>query len=326
MAGWKLGPALATGNTIILKTAEQTPLSALYLGNLIKEAGFPPGVVNIISGYGKTAGAALASHDDVDKIAFTGSTMTGSIIMKAAAVNLKNITLETGGKSPNIVFADADIDQAVKWSHFGIMGNMGQVCSATSRIYVESSIYEDFIKRFKEHTKTLSVVDHPFSETCYQGPQVTKQQFDKIQQYIETGKSEGARLVAGGERVGEKGFFIEPTIFADVKDDMTISKEEIFGPVVVISSFETEKEVIKRANSSTYGLAASVFTENLKKAHRVAAKVHAGMVWINSSNDSHYAIPFGGVKQSGIGRELGDYALQAYTQVKAVHVNLGNDL
>lgn len=202
-------------------------------------------------------------------------------------------TLETGGKSPNIVFADADLEQAIKWSHFGIMGNMGQVCSATSRIYVEESIYEEFIERFKAATKQISVVSHPFEESCYQGPQVTKQQFDKILEYVESGKSEGARLVAGGSRIGDKGFFIEPTIFADVSDDMTISKEEVFGPFVVISSFKTEQEVLKRANSSTYGLAASVFTENLKKAHRVASKLHAGMVWINSSNDSHYAIPFG---------------------------------
>ncbi|EWC44651.1 aldehyde dehydrogenase [Drechslerella stenobrocha 248] len=323
MAAWKLGPALATGNVVIMKSAEQTPLSVLYLATLVKEAGFPPGVVNIISGYGKSAGAALVQHLGVDKVAFTGSTFTGKQIMKMASVNLKNITLETGGKSPNIIFEDAELDQAVKWTHSGIMGNMGQVCTATSRVYVQESIYDNFIEEFKKYVAEVNVVGDPFDETTYQGPQVSKVQHDKILGYIDAGLSEGARLVSGGKRHGDKGYFIQPTIFADVKDHMTISREEIFGPFVCFSSFKTEEEVIARANDTAYGLGAALFTRDLERAHKVAAKLESGMVWINSSNDSHFGIPFGGVKQSGIGRELGEYGLQAYTQAKAVHVNLG---
>ncbi|KAK6349185.1 hypothetical protein TWF730_009936 [Orbilia blumenaviensis] len=324
MAAWKLGPALATGNVVVMKSAEQTPLSILYLCNLVNEAGFPPGVVNVLSGYGKTAGAALVQHLDVDKIAFTGSTFTGKQIMKMASVNLKNITLETGGKSPNIIFEDAEIDQAVKWTHAGIMSNMGQVCTATSRVYVQEKIYDQFLEEFKKVVTETNVVGDPFAETTFQGPQVSKVQYDKILGYVETGLSEGARLVSGGKKHGDKGYFIQPTIFADVKDDMTISREEIFGPFVCFSSFSTEEEVVNRANDTTYGLGAALFTRDIERAHRVAAKLQAGMVWINSSNDSHFGIPFGGVKQSGIGRELGEYGLQAYTQAKAVHVNLGN--
>ncbi|KAK6512402.1 hypothetical protein TWF481_001288 [Arthrobotrys musiformis] len=324
MGAWKLGPALATGNVVIMKSAEQTPLSILYLCNLINEAGFPPGVVNVLSGYGRTAGAALVQHLDVDKIAFTGSTFTGKQIMKMASVNLKNITLETGGKSPNIIFDDAEIDQAVKWTHAGIMSNMGQVCTATSRVYVHEKIYDQFIEEFKKFMTEVNVIGDPFAETTFQGPQVSKSQYDKILGYVETGLSEGARLISGGKKHGEKGYFIQPTIFADVKDHMTISREEIFGPFVCFSSFKTEEEVVDRANDTTYGLGAALFTRDIERAHKVAAKLQAGMVWINSSNDSHFGIPFGGVKQSGIGRELGEYGLQAYTQAKAVHVNLGN--
>ncbi|KAF3310488.1 hypothetical protein TWF173_009487 [Orbilia oligospora] len=326
MGAWKLGPALATGNVVIMKTAEQTPLSVLYLCNLIKEAGFPPGVVNVLSGYGKTAGAALVQHLDVDKIAFTGSTFTGKQIMKMASVNLKNITLETGGKSPNIIFDDAEIDQAIKWTHSGIMSNMGQVCTATSRVYLHEKIYNQFIEEFKKFMVEVNVIGDPFEETTFQGPQVSKAQYDKILGYVETGLSEGAELISGGKKHGDKGYFIQPTIFAGVKDHMAISREEIFGPFVCFSSFKTEEEVIERANDTTYGLGAAVFTRDIERAHKVAAKLQAGMVWINSSNDSHTGIPFGGVKQSGIGRELGEYGLQAYTQAKAVHVNLGNRL
>ncbi|KAF2132396.1 aldehyde dehydrogenase-like protein [Dothidotthia symphoricarpi CBS 119687] len=329
MASWKLGAALCTGNTIVLKAAEQTPLSILYLATLIKEAGFPPGVVNIINGHGREAGAALASHMDVDKIAFTGSTATGREIMKMAAVNLKNITLETGGKSPLLVFDDADLDQAVKWAHIGIMYNQGQVCTATSRILVQEGIYDKFVKAFKEHVSEASVVGDPFHDDTFQGPQVTKAQFERVLSYIEAGKSEGATLVAGGEAhkdVNGKGFFVRPTIFSNVKDDMTIYREEVFGPFVTISSFKEEEEAINRANDSNYGLGAAVFTENITKAHRVARRIEAGMVWINSSNDSDTRIPFGGVKQSGIGRELGEAGIEAYTNKKAVHVNLGTRL
>jgi len=326
MLAWKLGPALCTGNTIVLKTAEQTPLSALVIGRLAKEAGYPPGVLNIISGFGRTAGAHLAAHEGVDKVAFTGSTATGRIVMKAASSNLKNITLETGGKSPAIIFDDCDLEQTVKWAHAGIMGNMGQVCCATSRLYVQDTIYEKFLPLFRAQTEKISVVGDPFEKNTFQGPQITKVQFDKILGYVESGKKEGATLVCGGQRTGDKGFFIEPTIFTDVKDDMTISKEEVFGPFVVISTFKTAEEAVKRANDTTYGLGASVFTRDLQRAHKVAAKLESGMVWVNSSGDSHHQIPFGGVKQSGIGRELGDYALQSYTQVKAVHVNLGSTM
>ena len=329
MAAWKLGPALACGNTVVIKAAEQTPLSILYLAQLIKEAGFPPGVVNILNGIGKEAGAAIASHLDIDKIAFTGSTSTGKQIMKMASVNMKNITLETGGKSPLIVFADADLDQAVKWSHGGIMSNMGQICTATSRILVEESIYDKFVTLFKEQVKAVSKVGDPFSDETFQGPQVTKTQYERVLSYIESGKSEGATLATGGEAykdVNGKGFFIAPTVFTNVKDNMKIYREEVFGPFVVIASFKTEEEAIERANDTTYGLGSAVFTENLTKAHRVARAIEAGMVWINSSNDSDYRIPFGGVKQSGIGRELGEAGLAAYTNAKAVHVNMGTKL
>ncbi|KAF2786179.1 aldehyde dehydrogenase-like protein [Melanomma pulvis-pyrius CBS 109.77] len=329
MAAWKLGPALCTGNTIVMKAAEQTPLSLLYLGTLVKEAGFPPGVINFINGEGRKAGAALAQHLGVDKIAFTGSTATGKEIMKMAAVNMKNITLETGGKSPLLIFDDADLDQAVKWAHIGIMYNQGQVCTATSRILVQEGVYDNFVSAFKEHVAQTSVVGDPFKDDTFQGPQVTKAQFERVLSYVESGKSEGATLVAGGEafkNVGGKGFFIAPTIFSDVKDHMKIYREEVFGPFVVISSFKTEEEAVERANDTSYGLGAAVFTENITKGHRVARDIEAGMVWINSSNDSDIRVPFGGVKQSGIGRELGEAGLEAYTNKKAVHVNLGTKL
>ena len=327
MACWKLGPALACGNTVVLKAAEQTPLSILVFATLIRQAGFPAGVVNLLNGLGRDAGSALVSHPDVDKIAFTGSTATAREIMKLAAGTLKNITLETGGKSPLLVFEDADMDQAVKWSHFGIMSNQGQICTATSRILVQKSVYEKFIDAFKERVRTTSVVGDPFAETTYQGPQVTKKQYDSILSYIERGKSEKATLICGGGPVeGSKGYYISPTVFSDVTDDMTIYQEEIFGPVVVISSFETEDEAVTRANNTTYGLGAAVFTTDLERAHRVSAEIEAGMVWVNSSQDCDPRVAFGGVKQSGIGRELGEAGLEAYSQIKAVHINMGNKL
>ncbi|KAJ9627145.1 mitochondrial aldehyde dehydrogenase [Taxawa tesnikishii (nom. ined.)] len=304
-------------------------LSILYFANLIKEAGFPPGVVNILNGFGRVCGAAIAQHLDIDKIAFTGSTATGREIMKMASVNMKNITLETGGKSPLLVFDDADLDQAVKWAHIGIMSNMGQICTATSRILVQEGVYDKFISAFKEHLSATSKVGDPFSDDTFQGPQVTKAQYERVLSYIEAGKSEGATLAAGGEAykdVGGKGFFIAPTVFTDVKDNMRIFREEVFGPFVVIASFKEEQEAIDRANDTTYGLGSAVFTKDITKAHRVARKIEAGMVWINSSNDSDFRIPFGGVKQSGIGRELGEAGLAAYSNIKAVHVNLGTML
>ncbi|KAI3394232.1 hypothetical protein diail_3007 [Diaporthe ilicicola] len=328
MACWKLGPALACGNTVVLKAAEQTPLSVLVLGQLVKEAGFPPGVVNLINGYGREAGVALVEHPQVDKIAFTGSTSTARQIMTLAARTLKNITLETGGKSPLLVFDDADLDQAVKWSHFGIMSNKGEICTATSRILVHKSIYPSFVEAFQQRVVSTSIMGNPFDETTYHGPQVTKQQQERVKTFIDSAVSEGATVMAGGQKEmpGDKGYFVRPTVLTNVTDSMTVFREEIFGPVVVISSFEDEDEAVTRANSTMYGLGAAVFTKDLEKAHRVAAAIEAGMVWVNSSQDCDPRIPFGGVKQSGIGRELGEAGLEAYTQTKAVHINMGNRL
>jgi len=324
MAAWKLGPALCCGNTVVLKLAEQTPLSMLYLAKLVKEAGFPPGVVNIINGHGREAGAALVQHPKVDKVAFTGSTATGKEIMKMASATMKNITLETGGKSPLIVFEDADLENAVTWSHGGIMSNQGQICTATSRILVHEKVYAEFVDKFKAKVKEISVVGDPFEETTFQGPQVTKAQYERVLGFIESGKSEGATIAMGGEPAPQKGkgFYIAPTVFTNVKPSMKIFREEIFGPCVALVSFKTEEEALQLANDTTYGLGAAVFTKDLVRAHRVAREIEAGMVWINSSNDSDFRIPFGGVKQSGIGRELGEAGLQPYCNVKAIHVNM----
>jgi len=326
MWAWKIGPAVATGNTVVLKTAEQTPLSALVAANLIKEAGFPPGVVNIISGFGKVAGAAISSHMDVDKVAFTGSTVVGRQIMKAAASsNLKKVTLELGGKSPNIVFDDADIDNAISWVNFGIYFNHGQCCCAGSRIYVQEGIYDKFIQRFKERAAKNNVGD-PFHPETFQGPQISQLQFDRIMSYIEHGKEQGATIETGGKRIGDKGYFIEPTIFSNVTDDMKIVQEEIFGPVCTISKFKTKEEVIKIGNNTTYGLAAAVHTTNLNTAIEVANSLKAGTVWVNTYNTLHWALPFGGYKESGIGRELGEAALENYLQSKTVSIRLGDAL
>ncbi|KAL2018810.1 hypothetical protein VTK56DRAFT_368 [Thermocarpiscus australiensis] len=324
MAAWKLGPALCCGNTVVLKLAEQTPLSMLYVAKLIKEAGFPPGVVNIINGHGREAGAALVQHPLVDKIAFTGSTATGKEVMRMASATMKNITLETGGKSPLIVFEDANLDLAAQWSHTGIMSNQGQICTATSRILVHEKVYDEFLEKFKARVREISVLGDPFEETTFQGPQVTKAQYERVLSYIDAGKEEGATVVMGGKPapVNGKGFFVAPTVFTNVKPTMKIYREEIFGPCVAIASFRTEEEAIEYANDTTYGLGAAIFTKDLTRAHRVAREIEAGMVWVNSSNDSDYRVPFGGVKQSGIGRELGEAGLAAYCNVKAIHVNM----
>jgi len=328
MAAWKLGPALACGNTIVLKPAEQTPLSALILAQLITRAGFPPGVVNVVNGHGAEAGSALVQHSLVDKVAFTGSTATARSIMGLAAKTLKNITLETGGKSPLLVFADADLEQAAKWAHAGIMSNQGQICTATSRILVQRSIYADFMSKFQECVSSTSQIGSQWDPTTFQGPQVSRAQLDRILAYVQTGQNEGATLAMGGKAhpINGKGFFIEPTVFTHVTDAMAIWREEVFGPFAVIGTFDDEADAIARANASEYGLGAAVFTRDLEKAHRVAAEIEAGMVWVNSSQDSDPRVPFGGVKQSGIGRELGEAGLEAYTQIKAVHVNLGSKL
>lgn len=327
MACWKLGPALACGNVVVLKAAEQTPLSILVLGTLIKKAGFPPGVVNFINGYGREAGAALVQHPLVDKIAFTGSTATASQIMKMASGTLKNITLETGGKSPLLVFDDADLEQAINWSHFGIMSNKGEICTATSRILVQKNVYDKFIAGFKDRIIDISKIGDQWDQSTFQGPQVTQAQYERVLSYVDVGKEEGANLLCGGIPVKDsKGFFIHPTVFTDVKPSMRIFREEIFGPFAVISTFETEEEAIGLANDTVYGLGAAVFTKDLERAHRVAADIEAGMVWINSSQDCDPRIPFGGVKQSGVGRELGEAGMEAYSQIKAVHINMGNRL
>lgn len=304
-------------------------MAILYLADLIKSANFPPGVVNILNGNGRDAGAAIAAHPDVQKIAFTGSTSTGREIMKMAASNLKAITLETGGKSPLLVFKDADMEQAVKWAHTGIMSNQGQICSGTSRILVEKEVYESFVDAFKSFTKRVSRVGDPFAEDTFQGPQISRSQYEKILGYINSGVEQGARLVLGGSpHRGQsgKGFFIEPTIFCDVSPDMKIYREEIFGPVVTISPFESEDDAIEQANDSPYGLASAVFSQDITRCHRLAKKIESGTVWINSSNDSDSLTPFGGMKHSGIGRELGQAGMEAYSVIKSVHVNLGAKL
>ncbi|KAI1335126.1 aldehyde dehydrogenase [Xylariaceae sp. FL0016] len=323
--GMKLGLALATGNTVVLKASEVCPLSALYWGKLVKEAGFPPGVVNILNGYGREAGAALASHMDVDKVAFTGSTATGKEILKLAAGNMKNVTLETGGKSPALVFDDADLDNAALWTYIGIMANSGQICSATSRVFVQEGIYEQFLEKFKARTEMMSVVGDPFEKTTFQGPQVSQVQHDRVLKYIESGKAEGASVFMGGTKAtpkGDKGFFVQPTVFTDVKPHMKIYREEIFGPCVVIVPFKSEEEALEMANDTTYGLASAVFTTSVSRAHRVAREFDAGMVYINSSGNASYNVPFGGTKQSGIGCEGGEAALANYTYSKSVYVSL----
>jgi len=322
MYGMKLGPALSMGNTVVLKPAEQTPLTALRLGELIIEAGFPPGVVNILPGYGPTAGAAIANHMDIDKVAFTGSGEVGHLIMEAAGrSNLKRVSLELGGKSPNIVFADADMDQAIEGSHFALFFNQGQACCAGSRLFVEDKIYDEFVDKSVDRASRRTVGD-PFDAGTEQGPQIDGIQFDKVMSYIDSGKCEGAELLTGGKRVGDRGYFIEPTVFANVKDEMKIAREEIFGPVMSIIKFHDIDEVVERANNTTYGLAAGVWTRDIGKAHAIANSVRAGTVWVNCFDVFDAAAPFGGYKQSGIGREMGEYALQQYTEVKTVTVKL----
>jgi aldehyde dehydrogenase (NAD+) len=322
MQAWKLAPALATGNTVIMKPAEQTPLTALRVGELVVEAGFPEGVVNLLPGFGPTAGGALASHMDVDKVAFTGSTEVGHLIMESAAKsNLKRVTLELGGKSPNIVFADTDINDAVEGAHFGLFFNHGQCCCAGSRVFVEQKIYDEFVEKSAARASKRRVGD-PFDPATEQGPQVDQTQFERVMGYIDSGRIEGAKLVCGGARVGDRGYFIQPTVFADVQDEMTIAREEIFGPVMSIIPFKGIEEVIDRANRTTYGLAAAVWTKDVQKAHAIAHSVRAGTVWVNCYNVLDNRAPFGGFKQSGIGRELGEYGLQQYTEVKTVTMKL----
>ncbi|XP_057331109.1 aldehyde dehydrogenase X, mitochondrial-like isoform X1 [Microplitis mediator] len=325
LLAFKWGPALAAGCTLVLKPAEQTPLCNLYIAALTKEAGFPPGVINIVTGYGPTAGAALAEHPDVSKIAFTGSVEVGKKIMVASGnSNLKRVSLELGGKSPLVIFDDVDVDEAAQKAHDAIFNNAGQLCFAASRTYVHSKIYEEFVKKSKELALKRKLGD-PFDGSTDQGPQVEKEIFDRVIKYIEIGKKEGATLVTGGERLGQRGFFIQPTIFADVKDEMTIAKEEIFGPVQSILKFDSIEDVIKRANKTTYGLAAGVLTNDINKAIKFAQSVESGNVWVNHYGAVTPQAPFGGYKQSGIGRELGAEALDQYLETKTISIKVSSN-
>ncbi|CAJ1067958.1 retinal dehydrogenase 1-like isoform X1 [Xyrichtys novacula] len=321
MFAWKIAPALCCGNTVVIKPAEQTPLSALHMAALIKEAGFPPGVVNVVTGYGHTAGSAISHHMDIDKIAFTGSTAVGKLVQKAAGEsNLKRVTLELGGKNPNIVFADCD-QYAVEQAHSGLFFNQGQCCLAGSRVFVEEPIYEEFVRLSVEKAKS-KILGNPLLPGVDQGPQIDQKQFDKIMVLIESGKREGATLECGGSQWGQQGLFIQPTVFSNVSDEMRIAKEEIFGPVQQIMCFQSIQEVIQRANDTHYGLAAGVFTNDIDKALTVSSALQAGMVWVNCYNAMSAQCPFGGFKMSGNGRELGEYALQEYTEVKAVTIKI----
>ena len=326
MAAWKLAPALAAGNTVVLKPAEQTPVTAMELGKLIQEAGFPEGVVNIVPGYGETAGAALAAHPGIDKIAFTGSTEVGKLIARAAAENLTKVSLELGGKAPNIVFADADMDQAVNGAMMGIFFNQGQVCCAGSRLFVEEKVKEEFLGRLKERASRINVGD-PMDKSTQMGPQVSEEQLSRIKSYVDIAQKEGATMVAGGESPAlegafQKGYFFQPTIFSDVKNQMRVAQEEIFGPVVSVITFRDEDDLIKQANDTIFGLSAGIWTRDITRAHRFAKEIKAGVVWINTFNMFNAASPFGGFKQSGYGREMGKHALEMYTHVKSVWVDL----
>ncbi|KAG1659996.1 Retinal dehydrogenase 1 [Nymphon striatum] len=322
LAATKISMALAAGNTVVLKPAEQTPLSALYLASLVKEVGFPPGVVNVVPGYGPTAGAAISEHMDINKVSFTGSTEVGRLVQIAAAKsNLKRVTLELGGKSPLIVLPDADLDEAVSIAHMALFFNQGEVCCASSRTYVDSKIYDKFVEKAKEMAENNRIGD-PFEDKIQTGPLIDNDQFQKVLELIESGEKEGAKMECGGCRLGSKGYFVKPTVFSNVQDNMRIAKEEIFGPVQQILKFDTVEEAIERANNTSYGLAAGIVTKNINNAMKFAEEVEAGTVWVNCANVITPQAPFGGFKMSGYGREMGLDGIKEYTEIKTVYINL----
>ncbi|MBV9166701.1 MAG: aldehyde dehydrogenase family protein [Solirubrobacterales bacterium] len=317
MAAWKLGPALSCGNAVVLKPAEQTPLSVLRLGELILEAGIPPGVVNIVPGYGETAGAALAAHPDVDKVAFTGSTEVGKLIVEAAAGNLKKVSLELGGKSPNIVFPDADMEKAIPGAAMATFFNHGQCCIAGTRLFVQKSAFDDVVAGVADHAKSLKV-GPGMAEDTDMGPLVSKEQFERVTAYLQKGATEGARAVAGGRALERPGYFVEPTLLVDTEPDMSIWREEIFGPVLAATPFDDLDELARQANDTPYGLGAGVWTQDISKAHKLAKLLKAGTVYVNTYNIFPAEMPFGGYKESGWGREMGPEVLESYTETKSV--------
>ncbi len=321
MAAWKLGAALAVGCTVVLKPAEQTPLSALRLGELVLEAGIPAGVVNIVPGYGETAGAALAAHEDVDKVAFTGSTEVGKLIVRAAAGNLKKVSLELGGKSPNIVLGDTDVQTAIAGASNAIFFNQGEVCSAGSRLYVQKNVFDQVVEGVAEQAKIIKL-GSGLDPATQMGPLVSDEQLARVTGYLQSGRSEGAKSLVGGQRYGEQGYFVEPTVLVDTNPNMRIVREEIFGPVVVAQPFDDLEEIAAIANDTSFGLAAGIWTRDVSKAHKLARLLRAGTVWVNCYSIFDAALPFGGYKQSGWGREMGHEVLENYTEVKAVTIGL----
>jgi aldehyde dehydrogenase (NAD+) len=321
MTAWKWGPALAAGCTIVMKPAEQTPLTCLRMAQLAQDAGIPDGVINVVPGFGPTAGGSLVKHPGVDKIAFTGEHRTAQIIMRESAETLKRLTFELGGKSPNVVLGDANLDKAAMGAYVGLFLNQGQCCCAGSRVFVEKRVHDEFIDKLTKLTKNRKL-GNPFSMETEQGPQVDKAQYDKIMSYIEKGHADGAKCVSGGERFGDTGYFVQPTVFDGVTDSMAIAQDEIFGPVMSVLTFEDWDDLIQRANNTFYGLAAAVWTRDLTRAHDFARRVRAGTVWVNCYDVFDAAAPFGGFKMSGQGRELGEEGLKAYTESKTVTISL----